>query len=84
MADQPVVLTREWQPIATAPRDGTRILLGKYVKDIAAKIDRWYWIASGYFDVDGAWCDFTDDGFNADNRYYHGPTHWMPLPEPPK
>ena len=28
------------------------------------------------------WCAYTDDGFYTDCDYK--PTHWMPLPEPPK
>lgn len=28
------------------------------------------------------WCAYTDDGFYTDCDYM--PTHWMPLPDPPK
>lgn len=43
-------------------------------------------MAAGFLqDVDEdrtMWCAYTDDGFYADCDYE--PSHWMPLPEPPK
>ena len=81
----------DWQPIETAPKDGTWILVsgGKagfddYMKEIESwpqcmvafcepARDEWsrdYW----------AVC-FWDGGWRTD---YESPTHWMPLPEPPK
>lgn len=64
-----------WQPIKTAPKNGTPVLLwsvyphpvvvpplciaGKYIKGI----NKWV-------------------GLNSDIYLY--PTHWMPLPEPPE
>ena len=63
----------EWQPISTAPKDGTWVLL--YHK--GAKLHEWYWDG-------GIWTD--DDMRNglewSDGEY--GPTHWMPRPEPPE
>jgi hypothetical protein len=60
----------DWQPIETAPKDGTRILLWVLSQyDPREAVGRWdshgYW-AIDYNDVP---CD---------------PTHWMPLPAPPK
>jgi len=58
-----------WQPIETAPKDGTEI------------IGSWQclnktWDMNKLCFVDGAWLDhYQDCQFN--------PTHWMPLPEPP-
>jgi Protein of unknown function (DUF551) len=57
-----------WQPIETAPKDGTRILITSNWTDYANKplgceVGRWdgfQWVA----------CE-------------KEPTHWMPLPEPP-
>jgi uncharacterized protein DUF551 len=62
-----------WQPISTAPKDGTRVLVCKPIKTGSPKkygiyISRWnglYWAA-----VNPA-------------IYQNGPTHWMPLPLPP-
>lgn len=57
----------EWQPIETAPKDGTQILLGK----VGGSMIVGFW--NGY-----AW----DDGDFDSNVSW--PSHWMPLPEPPK
>ena len=59
----------EWQPIETAPRDGTEILLfarGPYKDD--------------YRGV-GQWSGQRNDWFW---NFAIRPTHWMPLPEPPR
>ena len=67
---------REWQPIETAPRDGTPILGARldcndqYVmywmeEDETAPLYRWAIIDGGVMHKDAL-------------------THWMPLPEPPK
>lgn len=62
-----------WRPIATAPKDGTRILL-------------WigYALVGSFFDCNCAgeelWEDH--DGMALD-RERQTPTHWMPLPAPP-
>ena len=64
----------EWQPIETAPRDGTRVLgygpdLGYTTPNICAVI-----------------YDTHSKGWYADQWDCAGiikPTHWMPLPEPP-
>ncbi len=58
----------EWQPIETAPQDGTRILVFTVHGDI--EISEWYTIC--IFDP-------PTEGWNSNE-----PTHWMPLPEPPK
>ena len=68
----------EWQPIETAPKDGTPLLL-------ASRSD----VGPNYTAV-GVWdCDSAEEGgqcwrdriFDADQL---APTHWMPLPDPPK
>lgn len=68
------LLDREsgWQPIETAPKDGTRI---------------WCW--NGVGQTDAAWINPYKDKLYlwCDNyrRYISPlPTHWMPLPQPPK
>jgi hypothetical protein len=59
-----------WQPIGTAPKDGRRILT--YAHDHAPE---------GIMRV-AQW----NDGSNAKGWLgsVHEPTHWMPLPSPPK
>jgi hypothetical protein len=63
----------DWKPIETAPKDGTRVLgfAGSGSKAIA--IVSW-WNATNF--AAGVWVNDRDQLF--------GPTHWMPLPAPPK
>lgn len=58
-----------WQPIETAPKDGTRILLFNS-----------YQVRLGYWGGKRPACWKEDSG-----RSLWGapPTHWMPLPAPP-
>jgi hypothetical protein len=71
----------EWQPIETAPKDGSDIL------------GAWHW---SYTDEDtgeteSGWCidkchwveDENSTGWRASINAAR-PTHWMPLPDPPK
>ena len=77
-----------WQPIETAPKDGTEVLLfwcaehgPEYVEYLAC----------------GAWGEYRDGSGGWGGESFHSkpegywtrligekPTHWMPLPEPPK
>jgi hypothetical protein len=58
-----------WQPIETAPKDSSYVLLaGKHRKDIASG----YWLQSAYAG-NGAWI------WPFVHKY---PTHWIPLPAP--
>ena len=60
----------EWRPIETAPKDGTRILLWAP----GARLDIWKWI-----DI-SRWWEAGDTEWWREG--IHGPTHWMPIPEP--
>lgn len=62
-----------WQPIDTAPKDGTAIMAwcicqttgdGFFVSDLGFWEPRQLWLSGDHGPVN--------------------PTHWMPLPEPPK
>ena len=81
----------DWQPIETAPRDGTRVMLWRGFADLGKwsemVIAEWH---------HGAWC-WPDPGKNptthgewTDCDLIEGyedakkPTHWMPLPAPPE
>lgn len=63
----------EWQPIETAPKDGTVVLVwgthnrcpGNPRHPYPARWSNGWWLAEGNAGID------------------YG-THWMPLPEPPK
>ena len=70
----------EWQPIETAPKDGTRILL--YSPDaMEPKCFIGYWLNDVDYPDGGAWFDYwrEDTGLPIDADS----THWMPLPEAP-
>lgn len=67
----------DWQPIETAPKDGTQVLVGRFVPgdkyDRRIRVDWWHGhMKHGY------------TGFGHFNPIYWPPTHWMPLPAPPK
>lgn len=72
----------EWQPIETAPRDGTEIL--GFRPDQGVFIFRW---------AETSDFDSTDPGEEWSEDWWHDlwgwmegdlqPTHWMPLPPPP-
>lgn len=60
----------EWRPIETAPKDGTRVVLGW--------LDR-AWAHPGYYAADhGGWANDEDHA-----GFFDEPTHWMPMPPPP-
>lgn len=67
-------MASEWRSIETAPKDGTRVLL-------------WIVSESPYHEDHampgvGHWTEWNGGGWV---RWHRGtPTHWMPLPEPPK
>lgn len=68
-----------WQPIETAPKDGTRILayqpLGMWHSARpwrGERIEVVYWHQPANPKAEGLWVPS------------HRPTHWMPLPDPPR
>jgi hypothetical protein len=71
----------DWQPIETAPKDGA---------EFQAWVDyrgRGIWEPRCRYDDNGAFqiwqrVDYDCEGWDTDS--YAFPTHWMPLPEPPK
>lgn len=68
----------EWQPIETAPKDGSRIL--GYTPSWEPHIVCLYWKDFQQDDPEFEHGGFVDDFIN--ETFY--PTHWMPLPEPPE
>ncbi len=65
---------REWQPIATAPRDGTDILLTDG-ETVAQASD---WAGEWMLNIGDNKCCHTTW-----KSLCEPPTHWMPLPPPP-
>ena len=66
----------EWQPIETAPKDGTPIIAYRPTKP--PHVEGMYWAGPG--GEGGAWYWHYD----GDGPTSTPPTHWMPLPTPPK
>lgn len=60
-----------WQPIETAPRDGTHILAYPVLLDVACVVS---WHGRGHA---GYWRLPMTDGATP-----YTPTHWMPVPSP--
>ena len=58
-----------WQPIETAPKDGTETLLWEKGFEV---------YAVGYF------CELAEKWVVFGTHWNWQPTHWMPLPEPPE
>lgn len=68
-----------WQPIETAPKDGTHVLVRGTQKTwtctrIACRHERPSWSGPG---VHVSWLTVPGD-------WQFTPTHWMPLPPPPE
>lgn len=77
--------TNEWQPIETAPKDGTDILVIEPLNNCYGKITNAFWekeqnkIFDGHkITIEGYWAE------SCDNQLVLEPTHWMPLPKPPQ
>lgn len=76
-----------WQPIETAPKDGTWVLVygeGTDDEEVSRKVavaQYTNYLNGGTYDE--SWWQFAwyDGGYYG--RFYN-PTHWMPLPEAPK
>lgn len=63
----------EWQPIETAPKDGTRILMYG-IPGFEILIGFW-----NDYHIPEHWC-YSEESLYKNNG---NPTHWMPLPPPP-
>ena len=71
----------EWQPIETAPRDETDILVaggthGNECVSCEFHGAKFTGVAIAYWDKREKW-------FSGGECDYYHPTHWMPLPTPP-
>ena len=75
----------EWQPIASAPKDGTNVLL--YIPNYGSHIHIGFFtdmvmISHGKVKSDNKhWTAM--DGLFSHMRNHPEPSHWMPLPTPP-
>ena len=70
-----------WQPIETAPKDGSDVLLFAHIPPTEFLGFNEPQIVTGYFDkMDDGWCTTVPTVFGI----FVTPTHWMPLPPAPK
>jgi hypothetical protein len=68
----------EWQPIATAPRDGTWVLAHRAGDWTLPELVQWH---QG---VNHSYWQTMEYGWpTKSSQATCGPTHWMPLPAPP-
>lgn len=70
----------EWQPIETAPKDGT-LVIGIWFDEYAEPAPRWVFHCCRYVEWSTdfwRWQDDYTDGVSI------SPTHWVLAPEPPK
>ena len=63
-----------WQPIETAPKDGRGIIIFYYPK---AGMAFAFW-------HEEKWLEVSPGLVSMEENTHCKPTHWMPLPEPPK
>lgn len=79
-----------WLPIATAPKDGTPILVfqpkSEYMEEEIFIVEwRSYRISYPGCRSIYAWCiPFSDQDEQGGCETVDVPTHWMPLPKPPR
>lgn len=75
----------KWQPIETAPKDNSPVIIAVPTKDRddwivgeayfdAEHDDDWYWAGTGYGDYHGG---------PISEMNHHMPSFWQPMPEPP-
>ena len=62
-----------WQPISTAPKDGTYVLLWGRSAGTPCEVGQW-----GTHMLVPRWID------SSECTLWYAPTHWMPCPEPPE
>lgn len=75
-----------WFPIETAPKDGNCVLIAggtfEVSNSLCGEIDATGVTIASYNSSEKQWRGENSGGH--DEYYWHKPTHWMPLPEPPK
>lgn len=71
-----------WRPISEAPRDGTRILV---TNGFGVWFAEWRPVApSGFRFADPWFSTMLNHNHISEKHRHKAPTHWQPLPEPPK
>lgn len=73
----------DWQPIESAPKDGTIILIAKGRYVFAAYWSQCPMATGGSAEYPWVFLDETN-GVNGYIGDENGPSHWQPLPKPPE
>lgn len=80
----------EWQPIETAPKDGTTVIVGFDIASVwivrsACWDDGQGWDSTGFDSLDEArgWWSYCNSVSSEKLEGIYEPTHWMPLPPAP-
>lgn len=69
----------DWQPIETAPKDQSILVYGVWQSELGGSTDEpCIWMAWFSYDM------WHVEGTDYYACYVINPTHWMPLPQPPK
>lgn len=68
-----------WQPIETAPKDGTKVMLWDGDEISAGFWSTSLWVTFGNPNIKGGWVIYEARSDTQEIRA----THWMPLPQPP-
>lgn len=73
-----------WQPIESAPKDGTYILVSNPAAG-GSWVAHWFPVAVSGYKFDQPWRSVMLNHWHIPEKTrYVPPTHWMPLPPPPK
>lgn len=81
----PEITLNQWQPIETAPRDGTEILGWNHNSSYLVRPYICWFGKDDYVRGEPRW--LKGDGDSWSTGYYYTPcepTHWMPLPDAPR
>lgn len=73
-----------WQPIGTAPKTGEDILVFQPELPKGGETYKAFWNPKGFFG-EPQWAK--SDSYHGESDTYSSvgePSHWMPMPEPPK
>ncbi len=76
-----------WQPIETAPKDGTPILVFKPAGEYGELLElvAWETLTHCLDDPESGWlCPYSEQDERGGGVFVDNPTHWMPLPTPPE
>lgn len=74
-----------WQPIITAPKDGTDIIV-MYMHIETQIVHNAFWLADeGYYNDPAGWWTYTRSEVSRELLDdWRTPTYWMPLPDAPE